>query len=184
MAWYNKTKTLTKQFLKKKEVWIGFVAGLALSVIFALVVGFWFGWPQLDIKNQWDFGLKILGGSGALVIFIWTVNQWFLTKNIEFVKSILTGINERHAGFVKEKSRLEEDNVDNKNDVQIETIELIIQSLLVDEGIVRKTNMGFKELRLLFKKYLGSPHPDMEELWSNDLLEDQRAKIEEALRKI
>lgn len=143
----------------------------------------WFGWYELTTQQQWSFSLKIVGVLGGLVLFWWTVGQWFLTRKIEFEKSILSGINKRHKGWVKENARLESDNLNNRHDTQIATNELIIQSLLLDEVAVRKTAMGFKELRYLSKKYMGTPHPDMEELWNSDELKEQVLKIRELARK-
>ena len=52
----------------------------------------WLGWNVLTPKEQWEHGLEVLGIVGALVAFLWTVNQWLLAKKIEFEISILTSI--------------------------------------------------------------------------------------------
>ena len=172
-----------KKSFNIKELRVGLVLGLVSGWCFAVLVSLWFGWPQLDSKDKWDFGIKIIGGSGALAIFLWSVNQWFLTKKIEFEKSILSGINERHEGWVREKATKENANVDGQLDVQIELTELHIQSLLVDEAIVRKQALSYKELRFLYRKYLGTPTSDMDELWNSDALKEQVEKIKTLTRK-
>lgn len=152
-----------KEFLKTKELWIGFAVGLALSYFFVFGYGWceasaWFGWTQLTIKDHWDFGLKLLGGLGALVVFLWTVNQWILSKKIEFEKDIIIAIAESQKYLNSINNIMLEMEFDNAAIVSAIDTALDLMEEISDE-IVNKS-LGFGDLRRVNKTFLRTKGSD------------------------
>ena len=94
---------------------------------------------------------------------MWTVNQWFLTKKIQFEDAILQNIRTRYEHHRKNIVACEQIYEIEKDPELLNLIDLsnnLLNAVILDEQLVKRVNLPFRNLRALNKRYLGTEISD------------------------
>jgi hypothetical protein len=116
------------------------------------------GWFQMSVAEQWGIVFKAIGAVVAIIIALWTVRSWYLSKKIEIENSIL----EHSVTAMSYWTRFEVDS--ETQDEKLDAQKYVDQFKDIINEINRK-NLGLKRLRKLNKDVFVKSH-HVEKYWT------------------